>query len=155
MSVKQLAIFVALVIAIASVAALPPTKKLAGPPEEFIAHRIPDPRKVITTEHSTSLYLYFVEKGAKEFSTKVSIPVDGKGDFAFSVSGPFNSASKLTMYDPLGENVNLDEDEVPVRPYSSHLTLGPLPSWVGQSPLCPLLPRDEERSRSLRTHRHR
>lgn len=102
-------------------------KSLAGPPEEFSTHQVPNPKDVLNVEHSFTQYIY-LERDEREskpvFRASISVPVDGNGEFFFSFASPYEAKTSLTMIDPLGKKVDLKKAEIKAR----LLLLSPFPN---------------------------
>lgn len=92
-----------------------PVKRLAGPPEEFGLHRIPDPTTVITKERSASLYIWFDSSLKNGLVYSTTIPVDNVKEFVFTFASPHDDKLKLEMVDPQGKAVDLEKVKQEVR----------------------------------------
>jgi len=107
-------IFVLLVLV--AFAAAVPRKHLAGPPSEFTHHRVPNPSQIVNVEHSHTQYIYLESDADEEddhvFTATLPVPVDGDGEFIFTYTSAYIEKSHLTMFDPLGNKLDLDKAEV-------------------------------------------
>lgn len=109
----------ALVLAVASSASsAPPRKRLAGPPEEFQRHAIPNPGDVKITERSITQDVH-LEREGDDFVAEISIPVDGPQEFYFTFASPYAKYITLKMKSPRGERVDLAKAEYKVRLFHS------------------------------------
>jgi len=89
-----------------------PRKRLAGPPEEFPLHTIPNPQDVTITERSITQNIYLTKKSGNDFSAQATIPVDGPAEFYFTFASPYAKYLTLSMVDPKGNPVDLAKAEI-------------------------------------------
>jgi len=98
-------------------------KSLAGPPEEFAAHVVPNPESVKIEERSVTQNV-FLQRSGTVFVDTASIPVDGASEFFFSYASPYAKNTVLSLTDPSGNAVDLSKYVVEVRTtFSSHLSI--------------------------------
>jgi len=91
-----------------------PRKSLAGPPEEFQYHAVPDPKKVKLVERSITQNVV-LEKNGDAWIETATIPVDGVGQFFFTFASPYAQYITLALTDPQGNAVDLAKAEVKAR----------------------------------------
>lgn len=106
-------LLIALLAVVAS-AAGPHRKRLAGPPEEFALHRVPNPADVLLTERSITHNIYFEKGQDGTFSDDISIPVDGRAEFYFTLASPYADNMVFKLKDPRGKDVDVDKAEIEV-----------------------------------------
>lgn len=98
---------VAILFVAVSLAAFP-TKKLAGPPSEFSTHRMPNPGQNPLLQRSVTEYVWLKKQdGSPEFAATLSIPVDGPGEFVWTLASPYAEYLKIVLKDPQGAIVDL------------------------------------------------
>ena len=77
-------------------------KSLAGPPEEFKNHRIPNPENFSRIDDSVLETILFDGSPIVEYI----IPVDTEQNFTFSLSSPYIDDLNVSLISPLGEIIN-------------------------------------------------
>jgi len=85
-----------------------PRKKLAGPPNEFADHVIPDVLQGALSVDSVYLPMTFVEDG-EHLTWKTDIFVDSPEEFTLSVFSPIENLFNLKLKDPQGTKINLEK----------------------------------------------
>jgi hypothetical protein len=85
-----------------------PKKHLAGPPEEFAEHRIPDTKFGAVVERSAYYPISFGKTSDSEtLYWSIFLEVDSTSKFAFSFFSPIESKVNLALTDPDGKAVDI------------------------------------------------
>lgn len=84
-------------------------KQVSGPPSEFTLHKIPNPEQAFVTSNSQTIHVHVAKassvKNGVTWST--ALYVDG-ADFAFSVLSPIINQLSVTLLDPSGNAIPLE-----------------------------------------------
>jgi hypothetical protein len=84
-----------------------PRKALAGPPEEFARHALPDPTVAGLNSESAAYFIVLSETSAGP-SWSRTLYVDSAVGFSLDVFSPLASHLKVSLVDPKGNNVDLE-----------------------------------------------
>jgi hypothetical protein len=111
MAHKALLIVFTVAIIFAASSALAP-KKLAGPPEEITHMRMPDPSAAAKKADNAMFYVWFDSTADNRLTYTLPLPVDSSTAFAFSFYFPHDNLIELSLQDPNGNQVDLEQFEI-------------------------------------------
>lgn len=90
-----------------------PRKALAGPPEEFAAHALPDPSMGALNSDSAAYFISLTRQGDGSGGWTRTVQVDSLTGFSLNVFSPIQDQLTVSLTDPKGQAVPLDKYSTP------------------------------------------